>query len=158
MDISREAIICSGRHLATANEITLGKKPAGFGGVCQGCEFEAACRAVRTEPASSALNLGATVGSVQLDACGNEESTPLNGGPALSYDDIPLVMRVEGVLPILRVKKPTVYELVRSGQLRSIRVGNQIRILKQDLIAFIKQEPAPGSEADYQQTQNSAKE
>ena len=34
MDISREAIICSGRHLAAANEITLGKKPAGFGGVC----------------------------------------------------------------------------------------------------------------------------
>ena len=158
MDISREAIICSGRHLAAANEITLGKWPTGFGGVCQGCEFEAACRAARTEPAASVHNLGATVGSVQLDACGNVESAPVDGGPALSFDDIPLVMRVEGVLPILRVRKQTVYELVRSGQLRSIRVGNQIRILKQDLIAFIKQEPAPGSEADYQQTQNSAKE
>ena len=158
MDISREAIICSGRHLAAANEITLGKRPAGFGGVCQGCEFEAACRAARTEPTASVHNLGVTAGSVQLDACGNGESAPLNGGPALSFDDIPLVMRVEGVLPILRVKKPTVYELVRSGQLRSIRVGNQIRILKQDLIAFIKQEPAPGSEADYLQNQNSAKE
>lgn len=157
MDISREAIICSGRHLAAANEITLGKKPAGFGGVCQGCEFERTCRTAQTEPAS-VPNLGAAGRGIQMEACGDEEGALLNGGPALSFGDIPLVMRVEGVLPILRVKKPTVYELIRSGQLRSIRVGNQIRILKQDLIAFIKQEPAPGSEADYQQTQNSAKE
>ena len=150
MDISREAIICSGRHLAAANEITLGKKPAGFGGVCQGCEFEKRCRAGQPAPAADVSNLDTSGAQAQPQA------EP--GGPTLSFANIPLVMRVEDVLPILRVKKPTVYELVRSGQLRSIRVGNQIRILKQDLIAFIKQEPAPGSEADYQQTQNSAKE
>ena len=75
-----------------------------------------------------------------------------------SFDDLPLTLRVEDLMPILGIGRNTAYELVRSGQLRSIRVGNQIRILKQDLIAFIKQEPAPGSEADYQQTQNRAKE
>lgn len=149
MDISREAIICSGRHLAAANEITLGKKPAGFGGVCQGCEFEAACRAVRTEPAADVSNLGAAGYGVQLETCGGEEGAPLNEGPALSFDDIPLVMRVEAVTPILRVKKSAVYELIRSGHLRSLRVGGQIRVLKQDLIAFLQQEEAQEPGTDF---------
>ncbi|MGO5023920.1 helix-turn-helix domain-containing protein [Lawsonibacter sp. LCP25S3_G6] len=140
MNIPREAIVCSGRHLAAANEITLGKKPAGFGGVCQGCEFERQCRMVQTAPEKdvSYLDTGGTYIQPQADP----------GGPPLSFDDIPLVMRVEGVLPILRVKKPTVYELIRSGQLRSVRVGNQIRIFKQDLVAFIKQEPAQEPETE----------
>ena len=57
MNIPREAIVCSGRHLAAANEVTLGKKPAGFGGVCQGCEFEGRCRMVQTAPAKDVSNL-----------------------------------------------------------------------------------------------------
>ena len=142
MNIPREAIICSGRHLAAANEITLGKKPVGFGGVCQGCEFEGRCRMVQTAPAKDVSNLDTAGAQVQPQA------EP--GGPPLSFDDIPLVMRVEALVPILRVKKHTIYELIRSGQLRGVLVGHQLRVFKQDLVAFLKQEPAQEPETESQ--------
>ena len=47
----------------------------------------------------------------------------------LSFDDIPLVLTVEELMPILRVGRNTAFTLVRSGQIKSIRAGKQIRIL-----------------------------
>lgn len=142
MNISREAIVCSGRHLAAANEITLGKKPAGFGGVCQGCEFEERCRAGQLAPAADVSN---------LDTSGAQAQTQAEpGGPPLSFDDIPLVLRVDALVPILRVKKHTIYELIRSGQLRGVYVGHQLRVFKQDLVTFLKQEPVQEPETESQ--------
>ena len=46
----------------------------------------------------------------------------------VSYDDIPLIMTVEDLMPILLIGRNTAYELVRSGEIKSIRVGRQIRI------------------------------
>ena len=54
-----------------------------------------------------------------------------------SFDDLPLTLRVEDLMPILSVGRNTAYELVRSGQIRSIRIGKQLRIPKQDLIAYL---------------------
>ena len=54
-----------------------------------------------------------------------------------SVDDRPLIRTVEGLAPILGVGKGTVYELVRCGRLKSLRIGTQIRILKQELIQFL---------------------
>lgn len=47
-----------------------------------------------------------------------------------SFNDIPLVLSVEEPMPILHVGRNTVYELVRSNQIRGIKVGKQIRVLK----------------------------
>ena len=40
-----------------------------------------------------------------------------------SLDDLPLALRVENLMPVLDIGRNTVYELVRSGQIRSIRIG-----------------------------------
>ena len=47
-----------------------------------------------------------------------------------SFDDLPLTLRVEDLMPILGIGRNTAYELVRSGQIRSIRIGRQLRIPK----------------------------
>ena len=58
----------------------------------------------------------------------------------ISYDEIPLIMKVEDLMPILLIGRNTAYELVRSGEIQSIRVGRQIRISRDALIEYIKQE------------------
>ena len=42
--------------------------------------------------------------------------------------DLPMTLRVEELMPILGIGRNTAYELIRSGQIRSIRIGRQIRI------------------------------
>jgi len=54
-----------------------------------------------------------------------------------SFDDLPLTLRVEDLMPILGIGRNTAYELVRSGQIKSIRVGRNIRIPKGEVIAFL---------------------
>ena len=54
-----------------------------------------------------------------------------------SLDDIPLALRVEDLMPILGIGRNTAYELVRSGQIRSIRVGRKIRVPKDAVAAFL---------------------
>ena len=56
----------------------------------------------------------------------------------ISYDDIPLIMKVEDLMPILLIGRNTAYDLVRSGEIQSIRVGRQIRISRDALIAFLE--------------------
>ena len=56
----------------------------------------------------------------------------------VSYDDIPLVMTVEDLMPILLIGRNTAYELVRSGEIKSTRVVRQIRIPRDALIEFLE--------------------
>ncbi len=70
---------------------------------------------------------------------------PLLGGITLetkyrSFDDLPLTLRVEDLMPILGIGRNTAYELVRSGQIRSVKIGRQIRIPKQEVFAFLHQQ------------------
>ena len=57
-----------------------------------------------------------------------------------SFDDLPLTLRVEELMPILGIGRNTAYELVRSGKIRSIRVGKQIRIPKEEVQRFLRRE------------------
>ena len=54
-----------------------------------------------------------------------------------SLEELPLVLRVEDLMSVLDIGRNTAYELVRSGQIESIRVGRQLRITKQALVAFL---------------------
>lgn len=54
-----------------------------------------------------------------------------------SFDDLPLTLRVEDLMPTLGIGKNTAYELVRSGQIKSIRIGRKIRIPKVEVLAFL---------------------
>ena len=42
--------------------------------------------------------------------------------------DLPLVLKVEDLMPILAIGRNMAYELVRSGQIGSVRVGRSYRI------------------------------
>ena len=55
-----------------------------------------------------------------------------------SYDELPLALKVEDLMPLLGIGRNTAYELVRCGQIRSIRVSRQLRIPKDAVIAFIR--------------------
>ena len=54
-----------------------------------------------------------------------------------SFDDLPLTLRVEDLMPILDIGRNTAYELVRSGKIRSVRIGRQLRVPKQALIDYL---------------------
>jgi len=56
-----------------------------------------------------------------------------------SFDELPLTLRVEDLMPILGIGRNTAYELVRSGQIRSIRIGRQLRIPKEAVQEYLSQ-------------------
>lgn len=57
-----------------------------------------------------------------------------------SFADLPLTLRVEELIPVLGIGRNTTYELVRSGQIRSIRIGRQLRIPKDAVLDFLTQQ------------------
>ena len=50
---------------------------------------------------------------------------------------LPVAMSVEQLAEILQVGRNTAYALVRSGRIRSVRVGRQIRVPKGALMAYL---------------------
>ena len=56
-----------------------------------------------------------------------------------TYEDLPLTMRVGDLMPVLRIGRNAAYELVRSGKIRSIRVGRSIRIPREAVIDYLTQ-------------------
>ena len=55
-----------------------------------------------------------------------------------SIDELPLVLRVEDLMTILDIGRNKAYELVRSGQIRSIKVGRQIRVPRDAVVEFLQ--------------------
>ena len=51
-----------------------------------------------------------------------------------NLDDLPLMLRVDDLMILLDVGRNTAYELLRCGQLRSVRIGKQLRVPKQAVI------------------------
>lgn len=54
-----------------------------------------------------------------------------------SFDDLPLTLKVEDLMPILCIGRNTAYDFARSGQIKSIRVGRNIRIPKSEILSFL---------------------
>ena len=54
-----------------------------------------------------------------------------------SFDDLPLTLRVEELMPILGIGRNTAYELIRCGKIHGIRIGKQLRIPKQAVIDYL---------------------
>ena len=52
--------------------------------------------------------------------------------------DMPMTLRVEELMPILGIGRNTAYQLIRSGQIRSVRIGRQIRIPLEALLEFLR--------------------
>lgn len=60
-----------------------------------------------------------------------------NNSVPVSVEELPLVLRVEDLSMVLGIGRNTAYELVRSGQIRSIRIGRQLRIPRDELQRFL---------------------
>lgn len=54
-----------------------------------------------------------------------------------SIDEVPLTISVRELSQILGISRNTVYEIVRSGEIRSVRALGQIRIPKDALIDYL---------------------
>ena len=54
-----------------------------------------------------------------------------------SINDLPLVMKVEDLMPVLGIGRNTAYDLVRCGQIRSIRIGRNIRVPKEAVAEYL---------------------
>ena len=54
-----------------------------------------------------------------------------------SFDELPLTLRVEDLMPILGIGRNTAYELIRCGKIHSSRIGRQLRIPKQAIIDYL---------------------
>ena len=53
------------------------------------------------------------------------------------YDQLPLVLTVSQVARALNLGRDTTYDLVRSGHIRSVRVGHQYRVPKAALMEYL---------------------
>ena len=73
----------------------------------------------------------------QDDTANKKEGVHMEPRKFTSLEDLPLVLRVEDLIPILSIGRNTAYELVRSGQIRSIKVGVQFRIPREAVAEFI---------------------
>ncbi len=56
------------------------------------------------------------------------------------YEDLPLTLSVEELMPVLGIGRNSAYALVRSGKIRSFHVGRKLRIPKESVIQFIRSE------------------
>ena len=54
-----------------------------------------------------------------------------------SLEELPLALRVEDLMPVLGIGRNTAYELVRSGQIRIIRIGRQLRVPRDAVAEFL---------------------
>jgi excisionase family DNA binding protein len=54
-----------------------------------------------------------------------------------NLDDIPAVMTPEEAAKILNIGMNSIYSLLRSGNLSSVKIGKQYRITKNNLIKFL---------------------
>lgn len=54
-----------------------------------------------------------------------------------SVADLPLTLSVDMLGDVLGIGRNTAYMLVRSGQIKSIRVGRQIRVSKEVLLNYL---------------------
>ena len=54
-----------------------------------------------------------------------------------SIEELPLVLMIDDLMAVLNIGRNSAYELVRSGQIRSFRIGTQIRIPRQAVVDFL---------------------
>lgn len=59
--------------------------------------------------------------------------------PTTALHDLPSVLTVPEVAAVLRLRRETTYLMVADGRLPSFRTGKNIRVSRDDLIAFIEE-------------------
>lgn len=67
-----------------------------------------------------------------------------------NFEQIPLILSVEEIADILQIGRNTAYNLIRSNQIESVRIGRQIRVSKSALIRFLDKD-SPERELTHHQ-------
>lgn len=65
---------------------------------------------------------------------------PINkcrGGKILNTNNIPDVLTINDLQDVLKIGRSTAYTIVKSGELKTIRIGRLIRIRREDLIDYL---------------------
>ena len=57
---------------------------------------------------------------------------------ATTFETLPLLLTVEELASVLRIGRNPAYQLVKEGNIQSIRVGRSIRIPRNALIQFVE--------------------
>ena len=68
----------------------------------------------------------------------NHNDNSANYSAITNFDNLPLALTVREAGQVLRVGRSVTYELVRSGQLRSVRIGRSIRIPRNALVEYLQ--------------------
>lgn len=55
------------------------------------------------------------------------------------FDDCNEVLETKDIMKILRISSSNAYKLLRRGDIPSTRIGSQYKVLKEDLVEFMKQ-------------------
>ena len=55
------------------------------------------------------------------------------------FDSMPMVLSVDDICDTLAIGRNKGYELINSGRIPAIRIGNHFRIPRDEVIKFIKQ-------------------
>lgn len=58
---------------------------------------------------------------------------------SITSDNLPVVLSVQQLAAVLQIGRNSAYELVKSGQIRSIRIGRTIRIPQAALFDYLNQ-------------------
>lgn len=83
---------------------------------------------------SSSVKNSPTVGTVGSNQHLAEQVLPCSDSVA---KDLPLVLHVKDLTSLLSVSHNTAYQLVRSGQIRSIRIGRTYRIPRDAVAEYL---------------------
>ncbi len=57
----------------------------------------------------------------------------------ITPDNLPVVLSVQQLAEVLQIGRNSAYDLVKSGQIRSIRIGRTIRIPQSALFDYLNQ-------------------
>lgn len=68
----------------------------------------------------------------------NHNDNNTNYSTITNFNNLPLALTVLEAGQVLRVGRSVTYELVRSGQLRSVRIGRSIRIPRDALVEYLQ--------------------
>ena len=68
----------------------------------------------------------------------NNVSDGIELSAVTNISNLPLALTVLEAGQVLRVGRSVTYELVRSGQLRSVRIGRSIRIPRNALVEYLQ--------------------
>lgn len=69
--------------------------------------------------------------------CTSKNKRNMKHVPLVDVEELPIVLTVDQVAEVLCIGKNTAYDLVRSGEIKSVRVGRQIRIPKSALLEYL---------------------